>query len=546
MALENFKFLLKEKKDDIKSNNNVWLYTRVSSKDQEMNKSLENQKESGYKYAKEHGYFITNTFGGTYESASGDFTRKEFAKLIQAVREAKDRPKAILIYTMSRFSRTGGNGIALANELVEELGVNLIEVSTGKNTLTEDGKLEIFQGLIKANQENLDRLKVTIPGMKSLLKSGNWLGNVPMGYDMFGPRVKQRRFYNEKQEIKINETGEKLRQAWKWKLQGEKDFEIIRKLAAMGVVTSKQRLSDIWRNPFYCGISVNKMLDEPVQGNWEKMISEEDFWEVQEILKGNNFGFKQDKANPARPLNAFICCAKCGGRMTGYEVKKKKVHYYKCQFCKDATINADTTIRAKGEGANALFLILLKDYQLPEAGKELYKAQLKLTYETLNWEKLQEGNQLQKELEKCKNDLKKIKRKYALDEIEKELYEEVKGEIEDKISKIMKNLQNVTQKISNLEDYIDKSLKILSNVYKYWAKNDLKTKKKIQETIFPDGISLDIKKRVYLTKKVNKLFEVTHAVSTDKLGEIKNGIKNFLMPSSQVAGTGFEPVTFGL
>lgn len=476
---------------------------------------------------KDHGYFITNTFGGTYESASGDFTRKEFFKLIEAVRNAKDKPMAVLIFTMSRFSRTGGNGIALANELVEGLGVNLIEVSTGKNTLTEEGKLEIFSSLIKANQENLDRLKVTIPGMKSLLKAGGWLGNVPLGYDMFGPRVKDRKFYNEKQEIKINATGEKLRFAWQWKLQGLKDFEIIAKLAAMGVKISKQRLSNIWRNPFYCGILINKMLDEPVQGKWEKIVSEEDFWEVQEIIKGNNFGFKHDKANPVRPLNGFICCAECGGKMSGYVVRQKNVHYYKCQTCKGATINAETTIRAKGEGANPLFLNLLKDYQLPATWTALFKAQLKLTYETLNREKSEQEKQLQKELEKCESELKTLKRKSALDEIEKELFQEMKNEIEEKMSEIMQNLHNVAQKVSNQEDYIEKSVKVVANTHKYWALSDLSTKKRIQETIFPDGILFDVKKRAYLTKKVNRLFDVSRALSTDKLGEKKTASEIF-------------------
>ncbi len=546
MGLENFKSFVNRSKDEKKQTNDVWLYTRVSSKDQEVNKSLQNQKDSGYKYALENDYSISNTFGGTYESASGDFTRKEFSKLIQEIRDAKKRPFAILIYTMSRFSRTGGSGISLAHEVIETLGVNLIEVSTGKNTITEQGKLEIFNSLIKASQENIDRLKVTIPGMKSLLKNGGWLGNVPMGYTMFGTRVKNRSLYSEKQEIKINEVGEKLRQAWKWKLEGDKDFEIRAKLAAMGVNISKQKLSIMWRKPFYCGVSVNKMLDEPVKGSWDKIVSKSDFFEVQEILKGNNFGFKQDKANPERPLNGFICCSKCGGKLTGYEVKKKKVHYYKCQTCSGFSINANTTQRAKAEGAHNLFITFLNDYQLPKELEGLFEEQLKLTYETLNSEKEEEEKNLQKELIKQESDLKNIKKKYALGELDKEIYQEVKSEIDGKINGILKSMGNGLVKISNLNNYINLSKDVVSNITKYWVSNDFATKKRIQETVFPNGIVIDVKKREYLTKKVNLVFDITRAVSGLNEEEIKNGNRDFLLPSLEVAGTGLEPMTFGL
>ncbi len=546
MELDNFKSFVNKSKVESKPNNNVWLYTRVSSKDQEANKSLQNQTDSGYKYSRENGYEITNNFGGTYESASGDFTRKEFMKLIQEIREAKKRPFAILIYTMSRFSRTGGSGISLAHEIIDSLGVNLIEVSTGKNTITEQGKLEIFNSLIKASQENIDRLKVTIPGMKSLLKNGGWLGSVPIGYTVHGTRVKNRSLYSEKQEIKINEIGKKLRQAWKWKLEGDKDFEIRAKLSYMGVNISKQKLSTMWRKPFYCGVSVNKMLDEPVKGNWEKIVSQSDFFEVQEILKGNNFGFKQDKANPERPLNGFIYCSKCGGALTGYEVKKKKVHYYKCQKCPGATINANTTKGANAEGAHNLFSELLKEYQFPTELEGLFEEQLKLTYETLNSEKAEAEANLQRELAKQESDLKNTKKKFAIGELDKEIYDEVKSEITEKIDQILKNMGNGVENISNLNKYILLSKDVVENINKYWLYNDLATKKRIQETAFPNGIIIDTQKRVYLTKKVNLIFDISRSISGSHESEIKNGNRLFLLPSLKVAGTGLEPMTFGL
>lgn len=52
MGLEYFNQYMGTNPIDKKINNNVWSYTRVSSKDQKSNKSLSYQKEYAQKYAK--------------------------------------------------------------------------------------------------------------------------------------------------------------------------------------------------------------------------------------------------------------------------------------------------------------------------------------------------------------------------------------------------------------------------------------------------------------------------------------------------------------
>jgi len=348
MELNSFKKFAKGGEKTKEVNRSVMIYTRVSSKEQATNYSLDNQEIAAVAYAKKYGYIITQKFGGTYESASGDFTRKEFSRLIKEVKKAKKKPFAILIFIMSRFSRTGGNAIAMASELVDGLGVNLIEVSTGDSTITERGKLEIYNKLLKAREETLNKLEVSIPGMTRFLEAGNWLGNVPKGYDHFGPRVNDINKVRKTQEIKLNGEGRLLQKAWEWKLSGDRDFIIKEKLKTLGFIFSKQQLSNIWKNPFYCGVCVHKMLNgKAVRGNWEKMVSEDDFMLVQEILSGNRQGYKQEKGNEARPLNGHVYCNECGSKMVGYEVKKKKLHYYKCQSCKGISIYANSSIALK-------------------------------------------------------------------------------------------------------------------------------------------------------------------------------------------------------
>ncbi len=327
--LEYFKKFV-PKNEDKASNYLVWSYTRVSTKEQfKKNGSVERQKEFNRNFAENNNYIISEEFGGTHESAKSDFTRKEFKRLIDMVRRAKKPPYAILVFKVSRFSRSGGSAIGLVHELVEELGVHLIEVSSGTSTTTERGKAAIYERLFDAYKENLERKEIIIPAMISYLRKGNWVGRAPLGYDHYGPNVRKGKFLALEQRNVVNKDGELLREAWKWKASGfYSDAQIIGKLAARGLKIPSQRMSDMWKCPFYCGILINRLLDEPVKGHWEALVSMEDFVKVQNLIEdvnrpGNHPGYPHNKQVEPRPLTRLLRCHKCKNFMVGYENKKK-------------------------------------------------------------------------------------------------------------------------------------------------------------------------------------------------------------------------------
>lgn len=345
----------------------------------------------------------------------------------------------------------------------------------------------------------------------------------------------------------INDTGRLLQQAWEWKINGEKDFVILAKLDAMGLKMSKQKLSAMWRNPFYCGICAHAMLKgEVVKGNWEKMVSEEDFLLVQEILSGNRQGYKLDKANPLRPLNGFISCSICGAKLSGYEVKKKKLHYYKCPKCKGVSINANTTKRAIQKGAHDIFFSLLASYELRELLVEPFKEQLAQTFSKMNEGNAAEEKVLKEQLVKAQEELKKLTRNFAIVGFEKNIYDDLKSEIEGKIRELTDSIQKCSVNLSNLNKYINVSIEAVRNISNSWASGDLEIKRKIQELIFPEGLSLDVKNRQYLTKKVNSLFLLIQRISGEKEEKERGLLQILPEQSSVVAGLGLEPRTFGL
>ena len=70
---------------------------------------------------------------------------------------------------------------------------------------------------------------------------------------------------------------------------------------------------------------------------------------------------------------------------------------------------------------------------------------------------------LEKQFSTLETDFKKLKRKYALEDIDPEIYKELSAEFVVKIDAIKRKIENVSQKISNLDNYIDISTEIAQN-----------------------------------------------------------------------------------
>ena len=510
MGIDNFQKFQREKiieKIEVKE---IWGYTRVSSKLQLVNNSLEEQRSEIVQYAIKNGYTLKNILGGTYESASGDFTRKEFTKLLEQVKSAKKKPFAIAIKFISRFSRTGGNAITIVQELVDKLGVHLIETSSGLCTNDEYSKLDIYSKLLEARRENMDRLEKTIPGMKALLRSGNWLGKAPRGYTMRGRKVGDYSLMQETQSISINYEGEILKKAWKWKLAGERDYMIKEKLEKLNLIISKQGLSTMWRNPFYCGILVNSLLEEPVKGNWAGLVSEEDFLKIDNMLSENNTitvkEYSKNKVSEFRPLTGFLRC-ECGSLLTSYEVRIKNKHYYKCQKCKNASFNALTTPKSITEGLNNSFERLLSTYELNSRFVEPFKMQLNKLFDLMNTEAKDEMISLIGKKKDIESKIENLDKRYFDNpNFGDDKYNKYALQFETELKLLEVQIRTNSKKISNHGKHIDKVVEKVSNISKYWKEGDIESKIRIQNLVFPEGLFIRAENRQYLTNKVNLVF----------------------------------------
>jgi len=124
----------------VKSGNCV-IYTRVSTKEQaDTNMSLVTQRKACETYAQKQGYSILGYFGGTYESAKTD-ERKEFNNMLTFVKKSKQKIDSIIVYSVDRFSRSGGNAIYIAEQLKQQ-GISIYSVTQPADVSTPSGTLQ--------------------------------------------------------------------------------------------------------------------------------------------------------------------------------------------------------------------------------------------------------------------------------------------------------------------------------------------------------------------------------------------------------------------
>ena len=531
---------------------NVWSYTRVSTKDQFVNNgSIETQVNTIKNFAIKHELKITEEFDAEYESSkkiTSQSTLKELTEKIKKTHHLK-RPKIILIWSPSRFGRGGAEHISLFVDLRKKYNVYLYSVSTDHNTFDDRAENEFSTQLLYAQKENFNRQDTIIPGLINAISNGKKVGKTPRGYDHFGPRVKDPDKVQARQEIKLNNEGKLLKQAFQFKLyKSYTDSEIIKWLAGRGMKVNKQTLSKTWRSPFYAGYINNALIgDKLVKGHWEAVISLKEFKMLNVILDGSSqVGIPKINGKEETPLvPKFLKCDDCDVNMTSYLNKVKLVYYYKCSCC-NKTVNANTTIKSLHKGIHEDFLDIINEFQVSDKLAILIKKQLsKLIAVELNGVDEQKAT-LKKEIKELEKKFETMEYKFVVDEISKEIFEKHAKVIKQKINQLKLELENLPSKMSNLEEATNYFVQILQNPSQFYTSLNYHKKRRFQSILFPEGLNYSIKNKECRTKKVNDLFVLTNSFTVKSKNNPNKKPIGFSDGSPLVAGTGLEPVTFGL
>ncbi len=503
-------------------------YTRVSGGKQMLNDSIENQNKSIDDFARKFNLEIVATFGDTHESAKTD-DRKEFQRMIDFCKRSRGKISTILVYKMTRFSRTGGKAISIADELRNKYGIHIIAVSEPMDTSNPNGVLFQEMQLIFAKWDNVQRQQVTSAGMKSKYTKGEWLSNPPQGYNI----VRE----NGERKIVLNEEGKKIKKAWEWKLKGMKNEDIVVKLEKLGVKMYKQQIYKIFKNPFYCGLIAHGILDgKVVEGKQEKMVSQDVFFRIHKMRESSTrFAVPHKKENEALPLKVFIHCVDCGEPMTGYIVKKKNLYYYKCRKkgCK---------CNKSAKEMHKLFIDKLAEYTVRKDLLTAIAFELEHAYYEKNKDNSDKEKEFTKRLNEIRTDIDTLDKKYYIkEEMTREKFDKMASELAEHEAKILKELEDCSHSISNLNEKILQAAGLCLKLPEIWEKASFSKKESLQKLIFPEGLAYDKKIQAFRTEKVNEAIAQIARISGD-LCKMTKGLRITKNPKSLLAvRAGFEP-----
>ena len=509
------------------------IWTRVSTKEQaDNNLSLETQEKVCQDYATRNGFEVDRVMGQKNESAKTE--GKGYQEMIAYVAKHK-RVNAILVYSYDRFSRAGAEAI-MTKAYLKSKGISVISATQPIDNDTEVGELmENMLFLFNQFENNLRKGKCTA-GMIECLERGDWFAQPPTGYTKVKGGVK-------KHEFSINDTGKLLAMAFKWKATEEiTDTEICRRLAAQGLKVNKQRLSVIFHNPFYCGKIRHALLgkdengnDRIVKGNHPALVDEETWNKVNGIQ--THSGYTHAKEPELFPLNKHILCPECGRHLTGYTVKGQQ--YYKCSH-KGCKLNVSAS------ELHNRYRRLLRGYQVPSTLTPLIEDMITGVLKEREEYQATEEKELKTRRTKKVEEKNNVMRRFGKGEIDAEVYNFTAGELKQEIDEIEEALARVSSKKSNLENAAHKATLTACKLDDLWAYGTFGNRQKIQNLVFPAGITWNRENLENLTKIENETFKLIRSISECcKKGEIKKEEKPFDF-SSVVAEAGLEPATSGL
>ena len=503
------------------------IWTRVSTKEQaDNNLSLETQEKTCRDYAKRNNFEVDKVLGKTNESAKTE--GKGYQEMIRYVARNK-HINTILVYSYDRFSRAGADAIS-TKAFLKSKGIYLISAT---QPIDNDNRAGVFMEdmLFLFNQfENDLRKEKCTAGMIECLENGDWFSQPPMGYS----KTKEN---GKKHELYINETGRLLQQAFAWKATEEiTDTEICERLRARGLKMYKQRLSEIFHNPFYCGKIKHTLLgDKIVPGNHPPLVDEETWNRVNNIE--THCGYTHSKEPSLFPLNKHIICPDCGRHLTGYTAKGQQ--YYKCS-------HNGCRLNISARELHSRYRNILRGYQVPSSLTPLIEDTIKDILKEREEYQATEEKELRTRLTRLNGEKKNVMLRFGKGEIPADVYNLTAGELSQEIGEIEGVLEKESSKKSNLDNAARQATLTACKLEDLWAYGTFGNRQKIQNLVFPAGITWNRENLENLTKIENETLKLIRSFPNDyENGGDKKKEKHSGF-SLVVAEAGLEPTTSGL
>jgi site-specific DNA recombinase len=512
------------------------LYVRVSTDEQaDKGYSQRGQEEVLRKYCEINRIGVRKV---VYEDHSAKtFDRPQWSALLAELKKSKGKTDLVLFTKWDRFSRNAGDAYQMIN-ILRKVGVEPQAIEQPLDLSIPENKMMLAFYLAAPEVENDRRALNTFHGMRRAKKEGRYMGVAPVGY-----------------VNKITESGRKyiaLREPdaglMKWAFEevakGIYSVEEVRRQAERrGLKCSN---TCFWRalgNPVYYGkIVVRGYKDEEyrlVDGQHEPLISEGLFYDVQDAIDGRRKRYRPNVkklSNEMFPLRGFLGCPKCSRMLTASASKGRngRYHYYHCV--------ASCGCRYPAGLVNDAFVSELQKFTPRKATAEIFRQLVTDEFSDQAKTSQNEKRQLLNKIDELSAKLAKARELLLSSDIDPKDYKTIKTEIEEKLLRLEARLTELTNDaggVQGLDKMIEKVLAVLSRLDKTYIGADIKMKREIIGSIFPE--KLIFSENGYRTGKINEVASFIYQINSD-LVKIKNGTSSDLSQKFRlVPKAGLEP-----
>jgi len=264
------------------------------------------------------------------------FNRPQFNRLLDYIKKNKGIVKKLLIVKYDRFSRNTEASFAMITKLFK-LGIEVEAIEQKLDNSVPENLIMKALYLAIPEVENLRRSLNTTAGMRRAKREGRYVSTAPYGF-------KNSRDVHNRPIIIHSPMADVIKKAFELFASGTWQIELLRKkFYGEGLKISKSNFYTLLRNPIYCGkIRLKAFKDEEeeiLQGIHEPILSEELFYDVQNVLDGKKKSkYKYSLINGVYPMRGHLVCPRCGKTLTGSSGKGNggKYYYHHCtKGCKE-------------------------------------------------------------------------------------------------------------------------------------------------------------------------------------------------------------------
>jgi len=305
---------------------NVVIYARYSS-DKQTEQSIEGQIKVCTNFANFNGYNIIDTYIDRAMTGKND-DRPGLQKLIAD--SNRKLFQGVLVYAMDRFGRNLQQSVN--NEFrLKRNGVKLISAT---ENFTDDSSGQLHRNIMMSfAQYYSDELSAKVKrGMVINAERCQFNGGtIPLGYKSVDKRL-----------VVDEETAPIVQKIFEMYADGSRAVDIADYLnarqirTASGAMFNKNSLHSILKNKKYIG--VYKYADVVVENAVPRIISDELFNRVAEVLERNKKHAGHNKAKVEYLLTTKLFCGHCRAPMVGVSARSKTGRIYYYYSCNNARL----------------------------------------------------------------------------------------------------------------------------------------------------------------------------------------------------------------